>query len=46
MTMDAQAEQCASSASSNDGSASSFSEAFEDTVAGLIQCDTQSDATP
>ena len=41
---EAQAEQCASSASSNDGQASSFSEAF--TEGTLVQCDTQSDAFP
>jgi hypothetical protein len=44
MTMDAQAEQCASSASSNTGSASSFSEAF--TEGTLVQCDTFSEALP
>ena len=44
MTMDAQAEQCASSASSVEGRATSSSEAFIDGT--LRQCNTQSDTGP
>jgi hypothetical protein len=47
MTMIAQAEQCASSASSVDGSASTSADAFvvlgEE---GFQQCDTEADADP
>jgi hypothetical protein len=44
MTMVAQAEQCASSASSVDGSASTSADAF--VVEGLEECDTFANADP